>query len=147
MNTKITLIIKRKPMAKQSFRMGKRGAFLPKKQKEEMKALYMIIKNQIPKGFKMFKGALIVSDLVFAFKHPKSFKKKERMFLQSGGELPKITRPDLQDNLCKMIFDVMQKVGIYKDDAQVIELHSKKVWASSDYIKITIEEINNKKGE
>lgn len=58
----------------------------------------------------------------------------------------KTTRPDL-DNLNKLLFDVLQSCGFFRDDSQIARFEARKGWGEEDKIKIQIEEINETEAE
>lgn len=74
----------------------------------------------------ILKGAVKL-DLVFVFKKAKTCKKTLHT-----------QRPDI-DNLLKSILDGLNKVA-FVDDCQVVELNSKKIFASTDAVLISITE-------
>ena len=63
---------------------------------------------------------------------------KSRTKVKIGEYYPQ--RPDI-DNLVKIVADSLNKLA-YHDDAQVVELHGKKLWSDRDYVEVTLEEIN-----
>ena len=50
------------------------------------------------------------------------------------------TRPDV-DNICKLLFDMMTRIGFWIDDSQIADLHFIKVWDSKPRIEIKIGEL------
>ena len=53
----------------------------------------------------------------------------------------KITNPDIQDNLNKMVFDAMEKI-VYTDDSRVVWLQDfKKYYGLTPQIIIELEEL------
>ena len=50
--------------------------------------------------------------------------------LREGGRCCAPTRPDL-DNYIKGVLDALQGAGVLKDDALVVEVHARKVYAAS----------------
>lgn len=50
------------------------------------------------------------------------------------------TRPDI-DNLCKLLFDVMTRIGFWIDDSQIAKLNFVKVWDERPRIEIKIGEL------
>ena len=50
------------------------------------------------------------------------------------------TRPDI-DNLCKLLFDIMTRLGFWLDDSQIAKLNFIKVWDECPRIEIKIGEI------
>jgi Holliday junction resolvase RusA-like endonuclease len=55
---------------------------------------------------------------------------------------PKTTRPDT-DNYLKLFKDCMTKLGFWKDDAQVVDEHTKKYYAERATIIVEWEEIED----
>lgn len=55
------------------------------------------------------------------------------------GEVKAVT-PDL-DNLLKALQDIMKRLGFYKDDSLIVEIHSKKVMHEKSGLYIEIEEV------
>lgn len=60
--------------------------------------------------------------------------------MRAGLPVPKTTRPD-GDNLIKMIKDVMQKTGYFKDDAQIYSETIERWHGEIPGVSVTIEEI------
>ena len=52
----------------------------------------------------------------------------------------KAVTPDL-DNLLKALQDIMKRLGFYKDDSLIVELHSKKVMHEKSGLYVEIEEV------
>lgn len=50
------------------------------------------------------------------------------------------TRPDV-DNICKLLFDMMTRIGFWIDDSQIADLHFTKVWDNKPRIEIRIGEL------
>lgn len=120
-----TLEIDVRPFPKERPRLsGRRIVYTPHKTRNfenriayEWKKKY---KNLILKG-------AVKLDLVFVFKKAKTCKKTLHT-----------QRPDI-DNLLKSILDGLNKVA-FVDDCQVVELNSKKIFASTDAVLISITE-------
>lgn len=53
-------------------------------------------------------------------------------------DTPKTTRPDV-DGYCKEFLDALQEAGFFYDDAQVVDLHIKKSFASRSSIYVDLE--------
>jgi Holliday junction resolvase RusA-like endonuclease len=85
-------------------------------------------------------GAPVILDVVFMMPIPKSTSKvKQRAML--NGTYHHMCRPDL-DNLEKFLMDVLNNV-VLKDDAQVVEIHAKKVYSSKPGTYVRIIPIEN----
>lgn len=69
-----------------------------------------------------------------------------KLKIEYGCKRPKTTKldcpkPDI-DNYEKSLYDAISDSGlIWHDDRQVVEVHQRKVWADSDYIRFIIEPI------
>ena len=87
-----------------------------------------------PRRSKIFKGAIKV-DILWAYPFRKSETKKRREM----EIIPCDTRPDA-DNILKGFLDVLTKLHYWEDDAQISELHFKKVWSSLPGIRLGIEQ-------
>ena len=116
--------INTRPVPKQRPRLSKFAVYTPKKTLDYEKLIAYEWKKKY-KGL-ILKGAVKL-DLVFVFKKAKTCKKTLHT-----------QRPDI-DNLQKSILDGLNKVA-FVDDCQVIELNSKKVFASTDAVLISITE-------
>lgn len=91
------------------------------------------IQNQLPK--KMLNTQLKVS-LYFYFKPPKSWSKKQKLI--AIGQY-KRTKPDI-DNLIKTVLDAAND-HLWKDDNQIVEIHSFKQYAEEPKIILEVEEV------
>lgn len=59
---------------------------------------------------------------------------------------PYINKPDA-DNLCKSLYDIMTKLGYWKDDKQIYSAITEKFWARRPGLYIKIESYGNHKPE
>ena len=136
------------PRAKQSasFRIAKDREgkqFVCSYQKKAVKDyednLQWHIMNQLPEGFRVSEEGVRVVSLTYVFTAPKSMRKCDRDIIYYGGFVAKTTKPDLQDNLNKMLFDAMQGL-IFKNDSQVFEMvNVKKVYGNKPCTLVTLE--------
>ena len=69
----------------------------------------------------------------YSFPWNKSEPKKNKVL----GYKPHDKRPDI-DNLCKLLFDCMTKLGYWNDDSQISKLIFQKEWADKSGIRIKI---------
>ena len=68
------------------------------------------------------------------YAYPKSLAKKRRIL-----KLPKVTKPDLQDNLNKAFFDALEGL-IYVQDQNIVEIKNMaKYYGPEDKIKVQFE--------
>lgn len=143
------LIIYGEPKAKQSAKFARIGKFMKSYQPKEVINAEANIKMQIisqlkelfPEGFEVFTGSVAVSKLHYVFSPLKSFTKKKMKMIEDGMLVYKDTKPDLSDNLNKMLFDAMQGI-IYDNDSRVVSMDNvKKYYGTRPRIEIEIEEI------
>ena len=109
------------------------GKFANSKGKKTQNELMMLLKEHAPNT--PMEGAVSVS-ISWTYPWRKSEPKKHKMH----GYKPCDTRPDI-DNLCKMLFDCMTRVGFWNDDSQITSLSFKKGWGDNPGIGIEI--LNN----
>jgi Holliday junction resolvase RusA-like endonuclease len=113
-----TIFIPIEPVAKGRPRLGKFGAFTPKKTKTaEMELRYWFAKE----GVHMFSGPLRV-DVTFHMPRPKSLKK---------GTIYHIKRPDA-DNAVKMVMDAGNGY-LWEDDSIICDLRVIKRYAPLEF--------------
>lgn len=166
MGQTIKLILLGDPMAKQSTRVAangyklvhKRGklvkvpkirAYTKKKYKERLSDYQAQIKKQLPPNFKLFKGAVFIDRLLVVLQPTKQMlgsKERKKQFEQGRGILH-TKRPDLPDNLKKLLLDSLSGI-VYEDDGLIcMEQNTKKVYALNPRIEITLTgEIDPTKG-
>ena len=84
-------------------------------------------------------GPLVV-DVVFMMPIPKSTSKVKQRAMMNG-TYHHMFRPDV-DNLQKFILDVLNEI-VFKDDAQVIEIHAKKIYSSKPGTHVRVIPIEN----
>lgn len=139
------LIIYGEPRAKQSAKFAKIGKFMksyqPKSVVNAEANIKMQILEQLPKDFELFTGNVVVDKLYYVFSPLKSFTKKKMELIKSGKKVFKNTKPDLSDNLNKMLFDAMQGI-IYDNDSRVVGMNKvMKFYGNRPRIEIEIREI------
>lgn len=147
----INLIILGEPKAKQSFRFTRTGIkYQPREVIQNQNNIHYQIAEQLATGFIPTDRPIIVKSLIYVFPVPKSFTKKQREALRRYEEeafeniiyLPaiyKTTKPDLTDNLSKMLFDVMQGI-VYKNDSQICAVqNSMKIYGSKPRTEVIME--------
>ncbi len=101
------------PIATGRSRHGKYGTYTPPKTREYMK-------THIFQAEKTWEGPVKIS-ITFVHQRPKRIKDPNRTF--------KTTTPDI-DNLCKMVFDILTKSGVWLDDNQVVVLEAADYYSS-----------------
>ena len=66
-------------------------------------------------------ACVYITKLEYRFAPPKSMPKHKLKLIEEGKVLPKNTKPDLGDNLNKLLFDAMSKV-VYFDDSRIVSM-------------------------
>lgn len=115
--TKVKLDILGIPFAKQSFRFTRSG--IKYQPKEIVNAEYNVRAqaiSQLPSGFKIFSQEVQIISIQFRFPPLKSFTKKQKSDVENGIIIPKLTKPDLTDNLMKGVIDALKGV-VFTDDS------------------------------
>lgn len=142
---KLTIIIPGTPIPKQSVRMSKFGAYQPPELVYAKKKIKADIQVQLPKDFKIWDGPLQVSRIAFVYEYLKGHTKKQRLqYHETGMPIPKITRPDMVDNLKKLPFDCMTGL-VYQDDGQICyEREIRKYFGEEAFTLIEIEPLFSK---
>jgi Holliday junction resolvase RusA-like endonuclease len=141
---RITLSLFGTPMPKQSVRsfvnkQGKIGTFQPKEMTDRMKDYQRQITQQLPQGFSMFVKRVHIRKLHFVFPPLKSFSKDTMTRIERGEIIWKETKPDLPDNLKKLVMDAMSGL-VYKDDNIIVsEDDVKKYYGTGGMIIIELE--------
>jgi len=123
-----------KPIAHQSVRAAKGRFYQPEKINNYKKTIQLLTKTQLPKGFKMYpKHVPIVMIVDYLFKYRKQDEKKYDTWI------PKVTKPDVTDNLNKKICDSLEGI-VYQQDQQICKIVASKWWAKENKIIINIHE-------
>jgi Holliday junction resolvase RusA-like endonuclease len=119
-------------------RLGKYGTYMdPKYQQWKREFAFKWSKYNIP-AIEM--GKPIKMTVEFHIEAPKYLRQRKKVWDDLiDNRLWHTKRSDL-DNLVKSVKDALNKVA-YFDDAQVCELHAKKIWALEPKILIKLEEI------
>lgn len=107
------------------------GKFAKSKGKVAQSDLMTLLAPHVPE--RPIESPVAVS-VVWEYPYRKSEKKRN-----IGKIIPCDTRPDC-DNLSKMLFDCMTRLGFWNDDSQIYDLRFKKVWGMQPGIEIKIEE-------
>ena len=125
-----------KPLAHQSVRFTRSGrSYKPKKVLTYQQNIVALTKQQLPEDFVIIEQGtpIVVEYLNYSYAYLKSTPKKKRT-----KPIPKTTKPDLQDNLNKALFDALEGL-VYEPDQNIVEIkHLKKFYSESDYISLKI---------
>lgn len=138
----ITIRLWGTPLAKQSVKFGKFGAYTDKKHVDKAKDYKEQIIKQLPNDFKMFTKEVIILHSKIVFPPLKGFSKKKVKSIEDGEVIPKVTRPDLLDNLHKLPIDCMSEL-VFKDDSLIwkVEGTIEKVYGIEGYTEIRMKGI------
>ncbi len=138
----ITLNLFGEPMPKQSVRSTKTGRhYQPQKAVDRLKYYQSEIKKQLPKDFVMFETCVFVRKMHFLYAPLKSFHKEKGKMeaIRNGKKYYKNSRPDLPDNLKKLVNDAMSGI-VYSDDSIIVgEDDVKKYYSVGGCVIITLE--------
>jgi Holliday junction resolvase RusA-like endonuclease len=97
----------------------------PNEVQENERSIKLIIKEQLPEDFQILKDEVIINKLHYIFPPLKSFSKKILNDIAAGKIIYKTTKPDLDSNLNKGLFDAMEGI-IFLNDSQVCEIKDMK---------------------
>jgi len=131
------------PVIYQDKRSGRKKVLIrhhqPKDITDREKTIAFMIQEQLPDGFLPFQGPVAINRLHYVFPPLSSFSQKKMSEIAAGKIHPKTTKPDITDNLAKMIFDCMEGI-IYLNDSQVwSQADVRKYYGFRPGIYITIE--------
>ena len=133
---KLSFDIYVKPLAHQSFRIGRNGIrYKPKKIVDYQRNIKALIVEQLPKDFDIITSGseIKVNYIEYIYAYPKSFSKKKRV------KTFKVTKPDLQDNLNKAFFDSLEGL-LYEQDQNIVEINRmSKFYGEADKIRVEFE--------
>ena len=133
---KISFELYIKPLAHQSFRIGRNGIrYKPKKIVDYQRNIKVLILEQLPKDFDIITSGseIKVNYIEYIYSYPKSFSKKKRV------KTFKTTKPDLQDNLNKAFFDSLEGI-VYEQDQNIVEINRmSKFYGETDQIRVEFE--------
>ena len=133
---KISFELYIKPLAHQSFRIGRNGIrYKPKKIVDYQRNIKVLILEQLPKDFDIITSGseIKVNYIEYIYSYPKSFSKKKRV------KTFKTTKPDLQDNLNKAFFDSLEGL-VYEQDQNIVEINRmSKFYGETDQIRVEFE--------
>ena len=134
------------PQPQQSVRFSSAGGFIrkyqPKKVVDWKKKVGILVRAQLPQGFKPFtREDCLRLHVNFIYPPQTSFRKWEIELLQSGGMIRKNTRPDRQDNLMKALCDALSGI-VWEDDSIITDGPSgAKYFGLKEGIEIRIETV------
>ena len=131
------------PMAKQStnFNARTKRAYTSKRQKNWMFNVSLLASDS--KAFPSGKHIIdypVIAIVNYCFAYTAKFSKRDRELIEDhGGTIPKSSRPDVQDNLNKALFD---SLSFLKDDSFVTDIIARKFWGVRHHIHISLYRVN-----
>lgn len=143
---KIRIKIAGKPKAIQSVRFAQRGAYIQKYQPsanvEWKNWIRLNAQQQLPADFQIWDGVPLGVKVLYCFHPPKSGGKKKRTQIEEGACFYKTTRPDVNDNLNKGVFDALTDL-VWLDDSLVAKIEAEKVFCKWEGIIIEVCELDD----
>ena len=114
-------------------------AYTPKKTKEYEEAIRFAFNISNCERVPVYdKDTPLEARMVFAFKVPKSYSKKEREACLKG-EISQTHKPDT-DNCIKSVLDALEG-GAFESDASVVKVIAEKIYAEEPYVEVEIDEL------
>jgi len=90
----------------------------------------------LPKDFQMFDSKVPLKIKIY---HYYEFRKTERKaIIKAGAPTPKISKPDVTDNLNKALVDAMADL-VYEQDQQIFSCLGEKYWWKRNAISVRIQ--------
>lgn len=152
MNEVLKFVIPGSPKPKQSARFritkGRGGqqfihSYQTKEVQDEERSIRLIIKEQLPKDFEILRDGVKINKLHYVFPPLSSHSKKILAQIEAGVLVYKTTKPDLDSNLNKGLFDAMEGI-VFLNDSQVCEINNlKKYYGFEPRTEIEISLLNN----
>ena len=138
----IELTIVGEPMPKQSVKQGKdhygnKVFYTDSKIKQREKEILEQVNNVVGDNHQLWQGKPIIATITYVYQFPKTMSKKMMNLAQQGKIIYKTTKPDVGDNLNKLILDVLEGV-IYRNDSEIVELKTSKVYGNESRTEISL---------
>ena len=97
------------------------------------------VRSQLPEGFIPYDCPLSF-EVLFVFPILSSMKKAVRQAIEEGEIVYKPTKPDLHDNLMKILADSMNGI-VFVDDSRICKVSSQKIYGIIPRIEVIIKQI------
>ena len=125
-----------RPVPHQSFRVGRNGIkYKPKKIKDYQEYIKKLVLDQLPDDFQIISAGTLIEVVYihYCYAYPKSMAKKYKV-----GNVPKVTKPDLHDNLNKALFDALEGI-VFEQDQNIYSVKDmQKYYTEIDCIKFKL---------
>lgn len=132
LNNKISFDLKITPMPHQSVRTGKGRFYVPAEVLKYKRDVQAIVRSQMGKaGMVIKKHAPLKVKIIYIFTYT------QKLHRTDGILIPKVTKPDVTDNLNKALCDALEGV-VYTQDQQIYDFNGIKFWGPTDRILITV---------
>ena len=146
MNSQIELTILGIPVPKQSVKVGKRNGknhfYQPEIIQAQKRKIENTLNDVLGDSHSVWNGIPICVRLTYVFPIPKGMSKKLRNQIESGETVYKTTKPDVGDNLNKLILDCLEGY-VYSNDSEIVEIIASKVYGEIPRTEITLITDNN----
>ena len=97
------------------------------------------VMSQLPEGFIPYDCPLSM-ELLFVFPPLASMNKATKLAIKKGEIVYKPTKPDLHDNLAKIVADSMNGV-VFVDDSRICKVESQKIYGLSPRTEVIIKKL------
>ena len=137
----VRFVIHAEPKPIQSVRFSARAGYVqtfqPAANKEWKRTIKLAVSEQLPPGWRPFKDTPLWVRTVYVFPALASFRKAEKETIENGGLILKHTKPDVNDNLNKGLYDAMTGV-VWDDDSRVAYAESFKIFGKEAGIIVSV---------
>lgn len=137
----VTCAIDAAPKPIQSVRFSARSGYVqtfqPKANKDWKRMIKLSVAEQLSPGWTPFEDTPLWVRTVYVFPTLKSFTKRERQLIAEGCVLFKYTKPDVNDNLNKGLYDALTGV-VWDDDSRVAFAESFKLYGKEAGIIVSV---------
>lgn len=137
----VDFVIDAAPKPIQSVRFSARSGYVqtfqPKANKDWKRMIKLTVAAQLPPGWTPFEDIPLWVRTVYVFPELKSFTKKEKQLIAEGCVLFKYTKPDVNDNLNKGLYDALTGV-VWDDDSRVAFAESYKLYGEEAGIVVSV---------
>jgi len=136
---KIILRFPGKPKAVQSMKVAwaARRTYQPTEVVDWKNYIRLMARQQLPEDFKTWESVALEVFVIYEFLPPKFLKAGDQFVINAGGKVWKKTRPDVNDNLNKGLFDALTGI-VWKDDALICKLTAHKVYSNKELTTVTV---------
>ena len=140
-NEVIRFVIASAPKPIQSVRFSARAGYVqtfqPAANKAWKREIKLAVAQQLPPGWKPFADTPLWVRTIYVFSPLKSFRKADQKLIAEDGVILKHTKPDVNDNLNKGLYDALTGV-VWDDDSRVAFAEPLKIYGKEAGIIISV---------